>query len=246
MLWLDTTVAPDGLLRQRNQGNTAWVALQTGLSVNALTNIVTTVLTTSGTYTKPAGLKFLEVTVIGGGGGAMSQINSSAANSIAIGGSGGGAAARKLYAASALAASEVYTVGAAGAIGAAGGTTTFKGLSAGGGSAGASTSNGSTPAYALQGLGGTASGGDLNLVGGNGEYGVRCCHGNAVQTYGGGGGGNLLCTPQTGVYSAGSFRAGLTGFFPGGGAAGGASGNATGAIGGALGGAGAIILKEYF
>lgn len=29
-IWLDTTVAPDGLLRQRNQGNTAWVALQTG------------------------------------------------------------------------------------------------------------------------------------------------------------------------------------------------------------------------
>lgn len=82
MLWLDTTVAPDGLLRQRNQANTGWVT-PTVLPSTA-GDMVVSVLTSSGTWTKPAGLRFLEVWVVGGGGGG------SRSSSTAAGQSGGG------------------------------------------------------------------------------------------------------------------------------------------------------------
>ena len=93
--------------------------------------ITLTVVTTSGTYTVPAGLRYLEVTVVGGGGGTYSSAVTAAGKTSVAGGGGGAGTAIILYAASALSATETYTVGAAGAstggvTGTAGGNSTFK------------------------------------------------------------------------------------------------------------------------
>ena len=86
------------------------------------------VFTSSGTYTKPAGLTFAKVTVVGGGGGGG---GSNGANATGGGGSGGGAAI-KIIAAASLGATETVTCGAGGTAGAntggtggSGGTSSF-------------------------------------------------------------------------------------------------------------------------
>jgi hypothetical protein len=213
----------------------------------ALVKVTQTVLTTSGTYTKPAGLKFLDVTVIGGGGGSTGAPATAAGQSAAGGGGGGGGTVNKLYAAAAIGATEAYVIGAAGAAspGAAGGTSTFSGLTGGGGG-GASTGTGVGTTYAAssRGLGGSATGGDLNLSGGLGGFGLRCVHGT-TSAIGGDGGGTVL-TPHKAGNTAATGINGLAGAFPGGGAVGGLNGPSQAVANGAVGGAGCIILREYF
>lgn len=159
------------------------------------------VFTTSGTWTKDAGLKYVVVEGTGGGGGGGGDE-----------GTGGGAGGyfRKLILASALGATETVTIGAAG---------TGENSSGTGGSNGGNTSfgsiltgNGGTKA----GAGGTATGGDINITGGVGSRATSGTGGNWSQ-----GGSNLL-----GVGGGSSTEAG-TGYGAGG--AGGATSNAGGA-----------------
>lgn len=110
---------------------------------------VVTLKTTSGTYTKPAGLKYLLVEGVSAGGGSSGANATAAGQGSCSAGAGGGAWGMRLFAASELAASVPYTIGAGG-VGTAtsgtspGGTTDF----------GASTVNCTLPG----GLGGTRSG----------------------------------------------------------------------------------------
>jgi hypothetical protein len=247
MLWLDTSVAPDGMLRQRNQANTAWIApqvLPTGYG-----NIVQTVVTTSGayTYSKAAGLKFLEVEIQGAGGGGAPSVSAGASQMAVGGGGGAGGRAIKLFRAEDLPATVNYTVGAAGGNGAAGGTTTFSSptpVTATGGSAGTSSAAGSGAQVGSGGVGGAGSGGEVNGTGQQGNngfcaqatIGIQVRGNGASSPYGGGGLG-----AQTSGTSAGQAA---TGFGAGG------SGAGTGASGASqVGGAGSaafIRLKEYF
>lgn len=112
--------------------------------------------TTSGTWTKPTGLLFIEIVCIGGGGGgACGGRQASGIASRAGGGAGCGGFTYSNILASSLGATETYTIGtgglgaaargtdnAAGANGSAGGNTTFGLLAtAVGGSAGSATTN---------------------------------------------------------------------------------------------------------
>lgn len=251
MLWLDTSVSPNGLLRQRNQANSAWVDLQTGATSNPLSVIGILVLTSSGSYVKPANLKFLDVCVVGGGGGGTRAAVTSAGQSTAGGGGGGGGVVQKLYRASDLSASEPCTVGAGGVIatgvGQPGGNSTFKGLTAGGGGGGggllaASASFAITPG---RGTPGSAAGGDLNIPGGRGGYGYANL-GAVGNAQGGEAGQSFFTTPNTmpivGGFSGGAIVAGI---FPGGGACGESNGPSLSASSGQPGAAGCIIIKEY-
>jgi hypothetical protein len=226
-----------------------WVQTNTP-STNAsahISSIVQTVVTSSGTYTKPVGLKFLEVTVIGAGGGAPDTPTSASGQSSAVGGGGGGGSVIKFYAAANVPASVPMTVGAFSGVFGAGGTSLFAGLSAGGGGGATTAVAGTSPLVAGGGSGGTASGGDLNIGGGQGDAGIRCAHGSATTWQGGGGGGTLLS--QKGPLRMGGGVGGGISAVPlgygGGGSGGGNGGVQSPQIGGA-GGNGVIVLREYF
>lgn len=108
------------------------------------------VFTSSGTWTKSAGLKGIKVIVTGGGGG-----NATPSTARSEPGGGGGTAI-KMINADALGASVTVTVGAGGPSGSDGGTSSFGShLSATGGKGDSS--------------GGVGSGGDINLPGGIGR-----------------------------------------------------------------------------
>lgn len=125
--------------------------------------------TSSGTWTKDAGLKYVVVELIGGGGGGGYANDSDSFEEAAGAGGGAGGYSRKIILASALGSTETVTVGAGGAggtsggNGATGGTTSFGShLSATGGSG---AINGADQAG---GVGGLGSSGDINISGGVG------------------------------------------------------------------------------
>jgi len=128
------------------------------------TNLVS--FTSNGTYSKPAGLKSIKVTVVGGGGG------SGGSQAGETGGAGDSAGiAEKIILASALGASETVTIGLAGAAaadggsndGGAGGDSSFGAhCSAGGGGGGEGSNN------AVVRNPGTGTGGDINITGATG------------------------------------------------------------------------------
>lgn len=166
----------------------------------------------SGTWTKPAGLKFADIEAWGAGGGG-------GANN--AGGGGGGSYAHRRVLASDLGATETVTVGAGGAggtttgAGSAGGNTTFGShVTAYGGGGGGGNSNGSGGGGAgLLGVGTSAvtitagtgggpmggagapnpnasniPGGDSSFGGGGGGGGAGALHRGGDSAYGGGGG----------------------------------------------------------
>jgi hypothetical protein len=214
-------------------------------------NIVTTVLLTSGSYVKPAGLRFLEVTLVGPGG-AGSRAGVTAANTCSVGGGGGGGGVCiSLFAASDLSASEAYTIGAPGVggqtAGTSGGTSTFKGMTAGGGGGGtALVAASSTFVVSGRGGAGSASGGQINIMGGHGGQGDA---NGMLAGWGKGGhtGPSFFALSLSTAYTSTSFTPyGPTGY--GGGSAGGFNGfNVTSNPPGTQdGGAGCMIIKEYY
>lgn len=247
-LWWDSDQG--GLYLKYSDGtSTQWVQVNVGQQPIGIAPVVT-VLTASGAYTKPAGLKALQVWAVGGGGGGTTCNGTGAGQSAASGGGGGGAVVMKVYAFAELAASESYTVGAGGGGGnpaSAGGASTFSGLSAGGGAAGGTIiAAGTTLGYGAGGTGGYPSGGTLNIAGGWGGTGIRAAHGSAVSAIEGCGGSSFFAMTQMPRNTSGTALPKTDGKFPGGGGNGPAAGASQAAVGGGNGGDGCIILKEYF
>jgi hypothetical protein len=215
------TLADSGSLYTATDAEGALAEVRTAL--NALSTsgrlLRTSYFSSSGTWTKASDVGFIVAEGVGGG-----------ASSTADGKMGGGAGgyARKKIAAASLGATETVTVGAGGAAGGtAGADTTFGAhFTAGGGQIGTvvgSAGNG--------GVGGAASGGDLNLNGGGGGG----THGGTDESFGAGGnsyfGGGARGSGGTSV-PAGFAGAPNTGGGGGGGTA-------------AAGGSGLVIVYEY-
>ena len=185
------------------------------------------VFSASGIYTPPSNLLWCQVECCGGGGGgAGSAATSGTQVGVAAAGAGGGYA-RKVYARSSLTPNVSYTIGSGGAGGAAGqnsgtagGSTTFLGITCNGGSGGVAVAVGTGNVSSSSVTGGTASGGDVNVPGGNTQFQVlepnnkiESSHGGTSvlsttsgtgnglvgQLYGGGGGGNVRTPSQAAV-----------------------------------------------
>jgi len=196
-------------------------------SFSAVPTIVA--FTSSGTFTVPAGVTKVKVTVVGGGGGGRT-----ATNSTSQGGGGAGGAAIKVITGLTPGGTVAVTVGAGGAANTSGVTSSFGSY--------CSATGGSSPATGGPGgggAGGTATGGDINFTGGagNGGNGVN---GTVSGTAGNGGssifgGAGLGATSTNSANTAG---AGAPGTGAGGG--GGCGGPGTGGAGGS-----GIVIVEY-
>jgi hypothetical protein len=210
------------------------------------------VFTASGTWTKPAGLKRVRVTVVGGGGSGGGTAATAAGNCTGAQGGGGGGTSIKTIAASSLGATETVTVGtggaaaSAGGAGNAGGTSSFGShCSATGGPAGATGSgvSGDQPTSSGASVGGIGSGGDFNFRGGTAGEGFA--FGGVTQAFSGSGGESFLAGRTRPVFSAGASTS-VAGNAYGGGSSGGAAGPSASAGGSSAGGDGIVIVEEFF
>jgi hypothetical protein len=150
-------------------------------------------MTSSGTWTKPAGLKAAYVELVGAGGGS-GGLSNGGTNQGETGPGGGGSWSGKWYLAGDLSATESVTVGVggnagttAGTNGTAGGSTVFKGQTAGpgGGGTGYSVNPRLAALVTPGGSGGVATGGDVNLPGQPGSCGRTITGLVLLQTRGG-------------------------------------------------------------
>jgi len=208
--------------------------------------------TSSGTYDKPADLKFVVVEVVGGGGGGGGvTATSGSQRAMSYPGCGGGYSRKKILASS-LSASETVTIGAGGAGGAAGnnqgsaGSTTSFGshLQATGGGFGVGSgavdaTTGQTSPADPQPSPGVGSGGDLNLSGSAGAIGILV---NGRIASGPTGGASFL----SGSVGYATNAVGKDGLSYGGGASGTYSGVSQTSKAGGAGAAGIVIIHEYF
>lgn len=216
---------------------------------NVITSVINSVITSSGTYTKPAGLKYLEVECVGGGGGGGGIVGTAAGQYTIGGGGAGGAWCKRLYTAAELSATTAMTVGAAGAAivaasGGTGGGSAFKGMTAPGGSGGSGgAAAGSGSVQAGGGTGAVATGDmEIQRAGGYGTPGISVfALGNNLV---GAGGSSMYC--GEGYWVLSNSQAGLAGRGFGGGGGGASNGPSLTQRAGGAGGAGCIILREYF
>ena len=183
--------------------------------------------TSSGTYTKSAGVTKVRVQVVGGGGGGTS----SDGGAMASAGSAGGYS-EKFINVTAIS-SETVTIGTGGAAGSSnsagssGGTSSFGShCSATGGGGGGYNAGSGTP--------GAGSGGDINASGGYGDNAGGSIGGTGGASYFGGGG-------KGGYYSSSSTSVAGTAYGSGGGGGVGYSPSTAGAAGAA----GIVIVYEY-
>lgn len=151
------------------------------------------VFTSSGTWTKDTGLKYVVVEVVGGGGGG-------AAGSFE-GGGGAGGYSRKTILASILGATETVTVGAGGATEVAGSNSSFGSHCTGNGG-GTTTTQAGAP-------GGSATGGDVNFNGGSGTWGGE--NGSGSPDFNGTGGSSYFGTGTNSGAGGNNNSAGQTG-----------------------------------
>ncbi len=223
-------------------GQFSTIAISTGL----IKSVKRKVFSASGTYTPSPGMVYCDVEIVGGGGGGGGATGGSGTSSAGAGGGGGGYA-KKTFTAAQIGVSQTVTIGAGGvgvsgnSTGGTGGTTTFGALLTATGGFGGGGSNASTVAGipAAGGAGGTASGGDINVKGGNGF--ASFLLGGAAGGLSGQGGNTIY---GAGGYPSGPVGAGNEGSGYGGGASGGASNTASTATG-ATGASGMVIVNEY-
>ena len=215
----------DQFLKTDGSGNLSFAAAGGGLQSIQ-------VFTSSGTYTKPAGINTIKVICTGGGGGGGNCPNSYI-NQQGSGGGGGGTAIEILDATSIT--SETVTIGSGGGAQISGGTSSFGSFcSASGGNGGKEAGSLSAPAGVG---GGSGIGGTYNLRGGPGSGGNEL---NSAEQRGGSGGGTFFGGGGTGVLGN-SGQAGSNG-----GGGGGAVSNQPPTIrGGGSGGDGIVVVEEY-
>lgn len=181
------------------------------------------------TWTKPTGLRYINVKVQGAGGNGANSTGS-----VTGGGGGGGAYTEKNIPASSLGSTETVTIGAAG-VGS--GNTSFGSHCTAG--------NGTNASGATNGTGGTATGGDININGQDGEAGNA---GTPALNAGSGGNSYLGKAGVRGGNQTGTFGSanGQNGFLGGGG--GGATsatdGSPTGT--GGIGGIAFVTVTEFY
>lgn len=162
--------------------------------------------TASGTWTKPAKGKFARVRLMGGGGGGSGGVGAASGQAQGAGGGGGGYV-EHIFLMSALSATESVVVGTGGGGGGAGSpgaglATTFKTLTAGGGTYAAIGVTAATSTQACSGgPGGTASGGNIiNVIGGDGGPGRTIL---GVSTVTGNGGASFFAGASNQSFSTG-------------------------------------------
>lgn len=209
------------------------------------------VFTATGTWTKPARCKRVDVEVQGGGGGSGGCAATGAGQTALTGGGGAGGYSRKSFLATALSSSETVTVGAGGNGGAAGNNN-----GTGGGDSsfatgkayvvtgvGGNPSNGSAAGTGSGGVaggsGGNATGGDINCPGGDGGSAVFAA---AITLAAGNGGASILGTMSVGNVTGPANN----GHSYGSGASGGFNAQSLGARAGANGTAGVVIVRNYY
>ena len=215
----------DQFLKTDGSGNLSFAAAGGGLQSIQ-------VFTSSGTYTKPAGINTIKVICTGGGGGGGNCPNSNI-NQQGSGGGGGGTAIEILDASSIT--SETVTIGAGGGAQIAGGTSSFGSFcSASGGSAGKQAGGLTAPAAVG---GGSGIGGTYNLRGGSGDGGNEF---GPSEQRGGSGGDSFFGGGGTGVLGN-SGQAGSNG----GGGGGSVSNQPPTIRGGGAGGDGIVVVEEY-
>jgi hypothetical protein len=165
--------------------------------------------TSSGTWTKDAGLKYIIVEGVGGGGSGGYGYNSDTQDQRAGSGGGAGGYFRKVIVAASLGSTETVTVGAGGTVpaqnvnGNTGGTTSFGSHASAVGGAG-----GSYQSDSAGGAGGMATGGNVNITGGIGHYSMSDGNQSAASTSTPGEGGASYFGGSNGAYGSGS-RGGL-------------------------------------
>lgn len=137
-----------------------------------LVNIINITTPGAGVYTPTVGMRQCFVEIVGGGGGGGQEISLSQAGVCHSGGAGGYSA--KLFTSEDIGSSQSYAVGAGGTTdnpGVTGGTTTFGSFLTATGGTGGYISAGLSASAIPNGLGGTGSGGDVNIKGGAGSFG---------------------------------------------------------------------------
>jgi hypothetical protein len=215
--------------------------------------IVANRYTTSTTWNKPAGLRYVRVRLVAGGGGG-GGVDGDLANAQAAGGGGGGGYAEKVILAADLGSSESVTVGTGGAGGADTGTDGSAGTSSSFGAhcsatGGAGGEHISVTGGGFGGPAGSGSGGDLNVTSDDGHPGAagEDDTDNEYKATGGNGGGTPLGGGGAGpAVNNGESGPGTNGNDYGGGGGGAASANnATGQSGG-TGADGVVLVEEYF
>ena len=211
------------------------------------------IFTSSGTYTKPAGLKAVVVELVGGEGAGGGTVATGAGQSSAGAGGGGGGYSKKFILAEDLASSETVTVGSggsavSGADGNAGGASSFGSHCTGNGGSGGSTITSVSGRRAQGGAnGGSSTGGDINIRGGASEGTWKLTATNADMSFGsaggtaggfGGGNGRGVPVPST------SFASGQNGTSYGGAGSGASSGENNAAQIGGSGFQGVVIVWD--
>lgn len=221
--------------------NTSWSRIVAGPPIYSSS----VYFTSSGSFAKASypGLQAIRVRAQGGGGAG----GGASGGGTGGGGGAGGYAERFITDIAGLSASETITIGAggagsSGASGAAGGNTTAFGMTCSGGAGGVGKSADNTPSNG--GNGGDATGGDINIPGSGGGWGVFVLSTGGSTGAGGasflGHGGRGLCNEGTSGANAGPTAG--TGY----GAGGGGSISTGGGRAGGAGSTGVVIVDLFY